>query len=72
MQDHCVSVILNILGIFGVIWYDSRLMVCVAKLAKALAWLSCVRSREWPEFKAYLRRALADSANYMSICALNE
>ena len=26
--------------------------VAVAKLSKALAWLSCVRSRERPEFRA--------------------
>ena len=26
--------------------------VAVAKLSKALAWFSCVRSRERPEFKA--------------------
>ena len=40
----------------------------------ALAWLSCARSHERPEFKAWLRRtlALADSANYMSIGVVNE
>ena len=46
--------------------------VAVAKLSKALAWLSCARSRERPEFKSQLRRTLANSANYMSIGVVNE
>ena len=48
--------------------------VAVAKLSKALAWLSCARSRERPEFKTYpqLTLARADSANYMSIGVVNE
>ena len=48
--------------------------VAVAKLCKALAWLSCVRSRERPKFNAYSWRILAraDSANYMSIGVVNE
>ena len=51
-------------------------MMCVAmaKLSKALAWISSVRSRERPEFKAYSWHTLAraDAANYMSIGVLNE
>ena len=48
--------------------------VAVVKLYKAMAWLSCVRSRERPEFKAYQRRTLARaySANYMSTGVVNE
>ena len=48
--------------------------VAAAKLSKALAWLSCVRSRERPEFYAWPWRTLtrADSANYMSIGVVNE
>ena len=48
--------------------------VAVAKSSKALALLSCVRLRERPEFKFQPRRTLAraDSANYMSVGAVNE
>ena len=48
--------------------------VAVAKSSNALAWFSCVRSHERPEFKAYPRRTLAraGSANYMSIVVVNE
>ena len=44
------------------------------KLSKALAWFSCVRSHEKPEFYAWPGRTVtrADSANYMSIGVVNE
>ena len=53
---------------------NNQEFVTVPKLSKALAWLSCVRSCEMPEFKAYPWHTLARAhlANYMSIGVVNE